>query len=350
LSLASGFNPAWVGEWMTASGAVPDTNGGLFLRTVDGSKIYPRDVDDEVHDDGEIWSAMLWYVYSNVPDSQKDNFVTIVLQSHMLVPDAPTFNEGGHALVDANALVIYNGLDARPLIRQSLLQRGIFQHSPPKSVAVSTSTEGNTITWKNTSDVAGSVQIWRGEGNDAPTPLNTVSTSTTTYLDAQVGPKKSYTYLVKAVNIDDASNLASSAPVTVTTSADANPNTGVPQPFGEGTPEGAPIEHKASGGCFIATAAYGTSMEAHVVSLRAFRDHVLLGSAPGRWLVATYYRLSPPIADWISTRPWARCAVRLMLGPVVAAVENPALALAMSLLAAMLALRAVRLRRRARVA
>ncbi|NDD31449.1 MAG: cold shock domain-containing protein, partial [Proteobacteria bacterium] len=36
-----------------------------------------------------------------------------------------------------------------------------------------------------------------------------------------------------------------------------------------------------------------------MVSLRGFRDHVLLPTTPGRWFVATYYRYSPPLADWI---------------------------------------------------
>jgi tetratricopeptide (TPR) repeat protein len=69
--------------------------------------------------------------------------------------------------------------------------------------------------------------------------------------------------------------------------------------------------------CFIATAAYGTPGEAHVLTLRRFRDRFLITTAPGRWLVGQYYHYSPPLADMIRYRPWARLGVRTMLLPVV---------------------------------
>ncbi len=52
--------------------------------------------------------------------------------------------------------------------------------------------------------------------------------------------------------------------------------------------------------CFIATAAYGSETAKELDTLRAFRDRVLLQSEPGRWFVATYYRLSPPLAEFIA--------------------------------------------------
>jgi hypothetical protein len=80
--------------------------------------------------------------------------------------------------------------------------------------------------------------------------------------------------------------------------------------------------------CFIATAAYGTPSEIHVATLRDFRAHYLVAHAPGRWFVTQYNHFSPPIADMIRTRPWARWMVRTALGPVVigagAALGNPA--------------------------
>ena len=69
--------------------------------------------------------------------------------------------------------------------------------------------------------------------------------------------------------------------------------------------------------CFIATAAYGTPCEANVVKLRAFRERYLLPFAPGRWIVGTYYQTSPPIADFIRERPWARAITRVGLSPLV---------------------------------
>ena len=94
--------------------------------------------------------------------------------------------------------------------------------------------------------------------------------------------------------------------------------------------------------CFIATAAWGSWMHPHVVTLRRFRDDVLMQTGPGRGFVAAYYRYSPPLADFIAERPGLRAATRLALTPLVLAVEHPYGALG-ALLALWLG---VRLRRR----
>jgi len=86
--------------------------------------------------------------------------------------------------------------------------------------------------------------------------------------------------------------------------------------------------------CFIATAAYGTSMHPHLDSLRAFRDRYLITSAGGRAIVRFYYRHSPPIAAYIAKRDWLRAVVRALLAPLVFAIEFPAWAATLLLLAA----------------
>ena len=70
--------------------------------------------------------------------------------------------------------------------------------------------------------------------------------------------------------------------------------------------------------CFIATAAYGSETAAELDTLRLFRDRVLMQSGPGRLLIDTYYRLSPPLAEYIAQHEGVRVLVReLALDPVV---------------------------------
>jgi len=78
-------------------------------------------------------------------------------------------------------------------------------------------------------------------------------------------------------------------------------------------------------GCFVATAAYGTSTAEQINVLREFRDVVLLKSKMGSQFVALYYRLSPPVAEFIAGNEVLRTLVReLLVDPIVRLVEAAA--------------------------
>jgi hypothetical protein len=70
-------------------------------------------------------------------------------------------------------------------------------------------------------------------------------------------------------------------------------------------------------GCFIATAAYGTPMAEEIQILRRFRDEYLLTNSLRRTLVGLYYKVSPPIAEFITDHPSLKPIVRAELLPIV---------------------------------
>jgi parallel beta-helix repeat protein len=77
-----------------------------------------------------------------------------------------------------------------------------------------------------------------------------------------------------------------------------------------------------NGGCFIATAAYGTPMAKEVQILCRFRDTYLLPNFLGRKLVSLYYKISPPIARYIKNNAYLKAATRNILRPVVWLTQN----------------------------
>jgi hypothetical protein len=69
--------------------------------------------------------------------------------------------------------------------------------------------------------------------------------------------------------------------------------------------------------CFIATAAYGSTMAEELSVLRAFRDQFLKTNTIGSSFVKWYYAWSPKYANWLKKKSILRGIVRGVLWPVV---------------------------------
>jgi len=80
-------------------------------------------------------------------------------------------------------------------------------------------------------------------------------------------------------------------------------------------------QNQPTSDCFIATAAYGTEYEKKINVLRCWRDTKLLKSKYLSPIVRVYYKKSPPIANYISNRPFVKTVVRIILTPIIFAVK-----------------------------
>jgi len=96
--------------------------------------------------------------------------------------------------------------------------------------------------------------------------------------------------------------------------SDTSLNTYIPQLQARGVI----VDYLDVSGCFIATAAYGTPMAEEIQVLREFRDEYLFTNPLGQALVDFYYRVSPPMAEFITEHPSLKPIVRAGLVPAVA--------------------------------
>ena len=126
--------------------------------------------------------------------------------------------------------------------------------------------------------------------------IDTVGANVVSYNDTELDGSTQYYYRVRAYN--GAGHSAYSNEANVTTPAPSGNDGG-------------------DGGCFIATAAFGSSMIEELDTLKRFRDLVLLPNPLGKKLVQHYYRISPPVADLIARHEGLRTTVRGILLPLV---------------------------------
>jgi len=89
------------------------------------------------------------------------------------------------------------------------------------------------------------------------------------------------------------------------------------QDNGDGSDGSVGDEDDKGGGCFIATAAYGSPLHPHVEVLRDFRDKYLMPNTLGHKFVYIYYRYSPFLANIVARHKALKIAVQIHLIPVV---------------------------------
>ena len=63
-------------------------------------------------------------------------------------------------------------------------------------------------------------------------------------------------------------------------------------------------EQKATGGCYVATAVYGSYDCPQVWTLRRYRDYTLAETWYGRAFIHTYYAISPTLVKWFGHTEW----------------------------------------------
>lgn len=77
-----------------------------------------------------------------------------------------------------------------------------------------------------------------------------------------------------------------------------------------------------SGGCYIATAIYGSYDCPQVWTLRRFRDNVLAKSWYGRAFIRIYYAVSPTLVKWFGNENWFRKICKGKLDTFVKKLQN----------------------------
>jgi hypothetical protein len=204
--------------------------------------------------------------------------------------------------------------------------------SPPVSatllLAATGANQSVTLTWQPVAGATGyRIHYGVASTNEQESAVGNVTTHTvgglengTTYRFA-VSAEAQATYRVAVTARDGTAGQHESAIVAETLLAVGDPSVGALSNELTALPQfvaGYPLLPDGSGGCFIATAAYGADWEAEVQILRDFRDAYLMTHEPGRQLVALYYRTSPALAAWLAEHDGWRAAVRLLLTPFVA--------------------------------
>ncbi len=202
--------------------------------------------------------------------------------------------------------IIMNSVDLKPSLSAKVSSGGrinvynaLMLPAKPTALSATVVSSGRVdLSWTNNAPDALGFKVERKIQNGTYVEIKgNVAASLPSYSDTGTPSSSTVTYRARTYN--SYGNSLYSDEVTVSTPSAASSNQG------------------SSGACFIATAAFGSPLERHVVVLREFRDSYLLNSSAGRKFVEFYYRHSPPAAKFISEHGWARLVTRAGLMPLI---------------------------------
>ena len=115
---------ATFGSW---DGYFSGTGKPKCVRRLDSKKKYPKDMKQEEHDDGEIWSSCLWQIRTALGGKQTDK---LVIAHHYLLTPKATFADAAKALITADKN-LNKGANEK-MIRDVFVERGILPKTKKK--------------------------------------------------------------------------------------------------------------------------------------------------------------------------------------------------------------------------
>jgi YVTN family beta-propeller protein len=161
---------------------------------------------------------------------------------------------------------------------------------PPSDLDSDTESDTEiSLSWSyNFTDAAGFILERKLGSAGTFSEIADLSLDVTSYRDRDLNVYRTYYYRIAAYNVAGLSDYAEASSTT-----------------------------DKSEGCFIATAAYGSCMAEEVKILKNFRDNVLLTNSLGKSFVNFYYKISPPVADFIAKYDSLRAVVRWSVLPLL---------------------------------
>jgi hypothetical protein len=155
------LDPACLGEW---DGVAFSTDDPPCLRRLDGTKHYPEHMMQEVHYDGEIWSAALWAIRNELGGEEADR---VILESQLSYTARTEFEDGVAALLDADRNL--TGGQNLGALQRVLYRFGLLREPTPPATFPDVLAEVETVV-ENRRDYSGTYYDWTDEWQEVRHP------------------------------------------------------------------------------------------------------------------------------------------------------------------------------------